>query len=103
MEKFTETIKKIDKYLAEYDFQHASETLYNFFWHDFCDKYIEIAKNRIRENKKDKEAAQYSLDFILKGSLKLLHPFMPFVTETIWQKLDQDKPLIISEWPKGQH
>jgi len=97
--KLEETIKKTDRYLGKYDFQHAVELLYEFFWHDFCDKCIEDAKVRIRDNAESKLAAQHTLDTVLKTSLKLLHPFMPFVTEAIWTELKEKKPLIISEWP----
>jgi valyl-tRNA synthetase len=101
IDKFQKIITKTDKYLAKYDFQHAEEALYEFFWHDFCDKYIEIAKVRIRENEEDKVAAQYALDYVLKGSLKLIHPFMPFVTESIWQNIE-NTPLITSDWPDSK-
>ncbi|MDD5693219.1 MAG: valine--tRNA ligase [Patescibacteria group bacterium] len=96
------TIKQLEKYFSRYDFQHAVELIYEFFWHNFCDKYIEVAKIRIRKNDKTKSAAQYTLDKTLKDSLKMLHPFMPFVTEAIWENLNQKKPLIISDWPKYQ-
>lgn len=94
-----ETIKKTNKYLNKYDFQHAVELLYEFFWHEFCDKCIEDTKIRIRDNADSKLAAQYTLETVLKTSLKLLHPFIPFVTEAIWTGLGEEKPLIISEWP----
>lgn len=101
IDKFNQTVEKTNKYLSKYDFQHAEELLYDFFWHDFCDNYIEIAKNRIKDGAKDKLAAQYALNFVLKGSLKLLHPFMPFVTEVIWQKIETE-PLITATWPKNK-
>jgi len=94
-----ETAAKLDKYLTKYDFQHAEELLYEFFWHTFCDKYIETAKTRIRDDAPDKAAAQYALNLVLINSLKMLHPFMPFITEAIWENLDTEKPLIISAWP----
>ncbi len=95
-----QTIININKYLNIYDFQHAVSEIYMFFWYEFCDVCIEDAKIRIRENDKSKLAAQYTLDTVLKSSLKLLHPFMPFVTEAIWENLDSEKPLIISDWSK---
>jgi len=98
--KLDETIKKTNKYLDKYDFQHAVEMLYEFFWHEFCDKCIEDTKVRIRDNAESKLAAHYTLETVLKASLKLLHPFMPFVTEAIWTGLDEKTPLIITEWPK---
>ncbi len=100
MAKLEDTVKKTNKYLGKYDFQHAVELLYEFFWHDFCDKCIEDTKVRIRENAESKLAAQYTLDTVLKTSLKLLHPFTPFVTEAIWTGLEEKTPLIITEWPK---
>lgn len=99
LSRLSETIKLTDEYLDKYDFQHAIENLYDFFWHDFCDKCIENTKNRIRNNEQTKLAAQYTLSKVLIDSIKLIHPFMPFVTEAIWENLDQEKPLIISSWP----
>jgi valyl-tRNA synthetase len=99
LSRLSETIKLTDEYLNKYDFQHAIENLYDFFWHDFCDKCIENTKNRIRNNEQTKLAAQYTLSKVLIDSIKLIHPFMPFVTEAIWENLDQEKPLIISSWP----
>ncbi len=87
------TTKKIDKY----QFGQASEDLYQFFWHDFCDIYIESAKNR------GEEIVPVLLT-VLITSLKLLHPFIPFVTESIYQnlvaKFKLEEPLLISStWP----
>jgi valyl-tRNA synthetase len=101
LEKLREAINKTNHYFEKYDFQHAVEQLYEFFWHDFCDKTIEDTKIRIRESDKTKKAAQYTLHTVLCNSLKLLHPIMPFVTEEIWSNLKEDKPLIISNWPKA--
>ncbi len=99
LDHLNQTIENINQYLNIYDFQHAVEEIYTFFWYEFCDKCIEDTKIRIRENDKTKLAAQYTLDTVLKNSLKLLHPFMPFVTEAIWENLDEKNPLIISDWP----
>ena len=100
LKKLEQTTSQIDRYLGKYDFQHAAESLYDFFWHDFCDTCIEDTKVRIRDNEESKVAAQYTLHTVLSTSLRLLHPFMPFVTESIWSQLEQEQPLIISEWPK---
>lgn len=85
---------EITRLLEKYDFNHASQKLYDFIWHEFADMYIEDVKNRI-----DK----YSYESLL-GSfqivLKLLHPFMPFVTEEIYKRLwGREDNLIISSWP----
>jgi valyl-tRNA synthetase len=98
--KLGTTIKEVSKNIEGYKLNIAAETIYSFFWKDFCDKYIETAKVRIRDNEDSKLAAQYTLDIVLKESLKLMHPFMPFVTETIWSNLDQKDSLIVAEWPK---
>jgi valyl-tRNA synthetase len=100
LKELASVVKKTNKYLEKYDFQHAVELIYDFFWHEFCDKCIEDTKVRIRDDAPTKLAAQYTLNTVLNTSLKLLHPFMPFVTERIWQELGQDKPLIVTEFPK---
>jgi valyl-tRNA synthetase len=100
LSELEKTTEKITKSLETYNFHHAAEEIYDFFWHKFCDKTIEQTKGRIYEgNRNERAAAQYILFHVLKDSLKLLHPFMPFVTEAIWGNLDQEKPLIISDWP----
>jgi valyl-tRNA synthetase len=102
LKDFKKTEKKIIYYLDHYRFSLAGETLYHYFWHTFADKIIEEMKTRIKE-RKEKKAAQYLLWKILVDSLKMLHPFMPFVTEAIWQKLPEhnkkEKILIIAKWP----
>ena len=87
--------KKITAELEKYRFGQAAHLLYDFFWRDFCDKYIECAKKQ--NNKQTKEILAY----VLVNSLKLLHPFMPFVTESIYQQLPfkQEKFLMIETWP----
>ncbi len=95
--------KKVTKYLTNFQFSLAGETIYHYFWHTFADKILEKMKIRIRENQK-KEQAQYIVLRILLDSLKMLHPFMPFLTEAIWQKLPfssfkKDKILMVAKWP----
>jgi len=99
LEKVTHGVTKA---LEDYHFHKAGELIYEFFWHKFCDKTIEDTKKRIYGEAKseEKETAQWVLYKVLTDSLKLLHPFMPFVTEAIWQNLEEEKPLIISDWPK---
>lgn len=91
------TIKSATKDLDNFRFHQASHTLYHFFWHDFCDKYIEEFKGQ-----KSKVKSQNVLLYVLLTSLKLLHPFMPFITEEIYQKLPlkgKKKCLMIEQWP----
>jgi len=88
------TVKKVTQFIEKYRFDLAAEEIYQFFWHTFCDKYIEMSKKR-------REEAQPTLVYVLEASLKLLHPFMPFITEEIWQILPgKRQPLIVSPWPK---
>jgi valyl-tRNA synthetase len=94
--------KKITTDIEKYKFHEAAQEAYHFFWHKFCDKTIEDVKIRIQQNSDDAEAGKLVLWTVLYNSLKLLHPFMPFVTEAIYQKLPA-KPkelLMIEEWPQ---
>jgi valyl-tRNA synthetase len=103
--KDLETVKKkITKYLDKYDFNHAAEIAYHYFWHAFADKVIEESKPRIRPENTDladASAAQEVLIKILSESLKMLHPFMPFITEEIFQMLPDTKEkslLMVEKW-----
>jgi len=92
------TIKSTDKDLETFQFGRAARNLYTFFWHDFCDVYIEKSKSQ-----KDKENTQKILLYVLLNSLKLLHPFIPFLTEEIYQKLpikNKKECLMVEDWPK---
>ncbi len=84
------------KQLNKYRLNEAAEELYDFVWHKFADVYIEKSKSR-------REEAQKTLEHVLQESLKLLHPFMPFVTEAIWSTgfaKDKNDFLINALWPK---
>jgi len=94
--KTKKLIKDITEDLEKYDFNHAAETLYDFAWHEFADKYIEDVKSRID---KDSFLILNSLFLIL---LKLLHPIMPFVTEEIYQRFNFGQSLMIDSWPKNE-
>ncbi len=92
-------IKKVTRLLEQYRFDLAAEELYHFIWHRFADEYVEHSKDRINEN----DIVVFSvLRHVYLNCLKLLHPFMPFVTEEIWQKFPRkyDNPIIISKWPE---
>jgi len=96
-------VTTVTRHIDHFRFGQAAETLFNFFWHTFADKVIEKNKDRIYKptSQKDKQAAQHVLFAYLETQLKLLHPFIPFITEEIWQKLPgQKQQLIISPWPK---
>ncbi|HYF91486.1 MAG TPA: valine--tRNA ligase [Symbiobacteriaceae bacterium] len=86
--RFNETVKDVYRLLGEYQYGEAARAIYDFIWSEFCDWYIELVKARLY-NKEDasRVAAQETLALVLEGTLRLLHPFMPFITEAIWQKL----------------
>ncbi len=95
LKKLSAMAKEVTKNIDIYNFGEAAHLIYDFVWHDFADNYLEYSKT------KEDEEIKLVLYFVLNKILKLLHPFMPFITETIWQEMpDRDKPLIISEWPK---
>lgn len=103
LEKLAVTIKAIDTNLEKYRFDDAAELLYQFVWHDIADNYLEDVKNR------ENAATGLSvLTYVFTQSLKLLHPFMPFVTEKIYQSLKEENAvastesslIMVAEWPK---
>ena len=99
LSKFNTTVAEVTANLDKFELGVASAKLYEFVWDVLCDWYIELVKPRLFE--KDTEScknAQSVLLYVLSGTLKLLHPFMPFITECIWSHLGFDKPLIIAEW-----
>ena len=89
--------KSITGKMDKYDFAHASEDLYHYFWHTFADKTLEASKARLA-NPETKASSQRMLSESLDTLLKLLHPFTPFVTETIWQ-LNHKDLLMVAKWP----
>jgi len=103
LKELEETIKSVDKDLENFKFGKAAHTLYDFFWHDFCDIYIEASKKPCTRTS-SVQGKQEVLLYVLLTSLKLLHPFIPFITEEIYQKLpikDKKKSLMIEKWPKS--
>jgi len=93
---FNSSLKKINKALSAYKLNEAAKTIYEFFWHDFCDCYIECAKQTI--SNKNTQAVLYA---ILEKILRVLHPFMPMITDEVWQKLTgSEQSVMMQEWPK---
>lgn len=99
------TIEKTDRALAGYHFNEAAQTLYEFYWHEFCDWYLELTKQRLYSKEADAEkssdTARQVLYHVLHNTLRLMHPIMPFITEEIWDRIKgKDEGLIIAaEWP----
>jgi valyl-tRNA synthetase len=104
LKEFEMLKKRITKQIESFQFYLAAEEIYHYFWHTFCDKIIEENKSRLKKetikSAEDRAAAQYVLLEILNGSLKILHPFMPFITEEIWQNLSVKNKnlLMIEKW-----
>ena len=93
VKKTQELVKEVTGYLDKYQFNLAAERLYDFAWHEFADKYIEDVKNRIDEH------SFVVLSSLFLVQLKLLHPFMPFVTEEIYQRFKFGESIMIDKWP----
>lgn len=92
--KLNKTIKKVKKHMDKYEFNGVGTILYNFIWDDFCDWYIELSK--VNMNNTTKSVLLYNLECILK----MLHPFMPYVTEEIYMMLPKhDESIMISKYP----
>ncbi len=95
--KFNTLAKEVTDNLEKFELGLAVQKLYDFIWDVFCDWYIEIAK--IRLNGEDSATAKAVLVYVMSGCMKLLHPFMPFITEEIWQSLPHDgESIMISDW-----
>lgn len=103
MSRFQNTLRKYEKSLDDFDVNGATKIIYSFIWNDFCDWYIELSKNRMYSDNIEVKAAVLSRSLILFAEMmKLLHPFMPFISEEIWQMLDERKKgesISTSEFP----
>ena len=103
---YNDLIKNVTSNLDSYELGVAVQNLFDFIWDVYCDWYIELTKPRIAEGGETARAAQNVLVYVMQGILKLLHPFMPFITEEIWQSMpivaDKDnnpESIMISAWP----
>ena len=100
--KYNTVVREVTENLDKFELGVAVSKLYDFIWDNFCDWYIELVKPRLfdKENPTGK-TAQYVLTYVLSNTMKLLHPFMPFITEEIWQHLPHDgESIVISDYPK---
>lgn len=102
LNKLNKLILEITNNIENYDLGVALDKIYNFMWNEFCDWYIEMAKVRLYgEDEKEKVQVSYVLNEVFTNCLKLLHPFMPFITSEIYDNLVsyEDKELMVSSWP----
>lgn len=102
--RFNKTIKEVNEALDKFEVNAASKIIYSYVWNDFCDWYVELAKNRLYHGDDEVKSAVLSRAISLyEDMLKLVHPFMPFITEEIWQLLDERKDgqsISITDFPK---
>ena len=101
LSKYNDVVAAVTQNLDKYELGLAVSKLYDFIWDVFCDWYIEIAKIRLNgEDEKAKKTVKAVLVYVFSNTLKLLHPFMPFITEEIWQTLPHvGESVMVSEWP----
>jgi len=103
LSRYASTVEKGTEALENFDLGEGGRLLYEFIWNEFCDWYIELTKPRLydKENVIARHTAQSVLLEVLEGTLRLLHPYMPFLTEEIWQSLPtiQGKSLMMQSWP----
>ncbi len=102
VDSFNSTAREVTENLEHFELGVAVQKLYDFLWNDFCDWYIEFSK--IRLNSGNEEAAQSAcrvLVWVMSSTMQLLHPFMPFITEEIWQSLPHEgESIMVSKWPE---
>ncbi len=100
MSKMNDLVKDVTDNMEKYELGIAADKIYGFLWEEFCDWYIEMVKPRLwNDDDETKAAALYTLKTVLVNGLKLLHPYMPFVTEEIFCTLTNEESIMISDWP----
>ncbi len=104
IQKLDELIATVTKNIEDYDLGIALDNIYSFIWNEFCDWYIEMSKIRLYgDNKEEKVQVCFVLNYVFATSLKLLHPFMPFITSELYTKVmeyGKDKDIMVTEWPE---
>ena len=105
LNRLNEVIVSVDENMDKFEFVNVGSELYNFIWDDFCSWYIELSKVHLNsENANEKQATQNTLVYVLNAIVRLLHPFMPFVTEEIYQTIPHlEESICISSWPQVNH
>ncbi len=102
LHRLNEAVKTVEAAMASYRFDDMTHAVYEYFWNDYCDWYVEAAKLGLYgDDEAEKDRTATMLIHVLEESLKLMHPFLPFITEEIWSKLPGEKtPLIITGYPE---
>lgn len=105
LSRYAQTVEDVTKNLEKFELGEAGRSLYDFLWNELCDWYIELAKSRLynKEAEQERRTAQYVICYVLEHTLRLLHPFMPFLTEEIWQHIPHEgKSIMVSAWPSNE-
>lgn len=101
LSRCNEVAREVQENIDKFELGVAADKVYDFAWSEFCDWYIEMVKPRLYgEESVSKDAALYTLMYVLNNILKLLHPFMPFITEEIYGTINPDEHLIVASWPE---
>jgi len=100
LSRLAETISEVDSFLEQYEFARACELMYHFAWDDLCDWYLELSKENLSSG--NATSTQRVLGFVLDQLFRLLHPVMPFITESMWTALTGGESLVIAQWPTAQ-
>ena len=100
LSRLSETISEVDVLLERFEFARACELMYHFAWDDVCDWYLELSKESFSTGKS--EATKRVLGFVLDQLFRLMHPVMPFITESMWTALTGGESLVIAQWPQAQ-
>jgi valyl-tRNA synthetase len=105
LEKLNAATAGVKKALEEFRFNDAASLLYQFTWHTFCDWYVESSKGSISKGGKEADAARMTLVYVFERLLRLLHPFIPFITEEIWKKLpgNETGSIMVSRYPEPEN
>lgn len=105
LSRYAKTAAQVTDNLEKFELGEAGRAIYDFIWSELCDWYIELVKARLydKENERPRRTAQYVLAYVLEHTLRLLHPFMPFITEEIWQHIPHEgQSVMIAQWPSGE-
>lgn len=105
LSRYAKTVADVTNNLERFELGEAGRALYDFIWNEFCDWYIEMAKARLynKEAATARQTAQYVLCYVLENTLKLLHPFMPYITEEIWQHIPHEGiSIMVAKYPCGE-
>jgi valyl-tRNA synthetase len=102
LSRYAAMLAAVDEGLARYEMAEAARALYQFFWSEFCDWFVEMSKPALRAGGAMADGTRQTVWYVLERTLRALHPFMPFITEEIWQQLrETGESLMVAEWPQA--